>query len=256
MSPVRWIAFGAAALALPAACGFPTFSYAPSTGGSSAGGATTTSSESSSSSSTDTGGMGGAGPKPCHPLKDAVDCGPGERCTVVDKYMGTFGCVPLSATPKAPYQRCTNDSECTAGTICDYRTSVCDPFCDGIATCPSQRCVAASFNKGDNTELPIPGVTVCVAHCDPLKANACGAGATCAYDPSFFDFDCFFHTGKQPGQACQYINDCPPQYVCASTCSRWCHPAGSTGVECGGGSCLEFQNATFVYDGVEYGFCP
>lgn len=246
MSPLRWIALGAVLVATSAACGFPTFSFSTSSGGASTGGA---SSISSSSSSTG-GGVGGFGPKPCHALQDAVDCGANERCTVVDVNQGTLGCVPLAADVKAPRARCSNDDACPVGTFCDRRTAVCMPLCNGAASCAG-RCVPAETEN----KVTIPGVTVCTAHCNPTNPSACGLGAMCGYDPMALDFDCFFFAGKGPGEVCEFINDCPPTHVCVGTCEKWCHPADAFGEECQG-YCSPFANATFIYDMVEYGYCP
>jgi len=70
------------------------------------------------------------------------------------------------------------------------------------------------------------------------------------------DFDCFKWGGKHGGDACTYLADCEPGYVCgSSSCLAWCHPAGSNSSICGGTKCAQFSNLTPVYNSAIYGYC-
>jgi hypothetical protein len=68
------------------------------------------------------------------------------------------------------------------------------------------------------------------------------------------DFDCFVSLGKFYGDTCNF-GDCAPTLVCGGTCLQWCHPAGSTSLDCSGGNCKHFSNLSPMYDGDAYGYC-
>lgn len=270
MAWLHRIVFGAALAAGAAACGYPTFQYGTSTntggtggtggsgGASTSSSATTSSSSSSSSSSSTTSSTSSStgGPTPCTALDDVADCGANMRCAVVDTDKGTLGCVPIGSPTKKPYEACLDDTLCPAGTFCDQRTYTCMKLCNGAASCPG-KCVAAEADGG----VTVPGISVCTARCNPASTTSCGPNAVCAYDSTAIDFDCFARSGflgtmdKLPGETCMYLNNCPPSYVCAGACVKWCHPVDDFSSECGGGFCNAFSNATPIYMGNEYGYC-
>jgi hypothetical protein len=219
------------------------------------GGSTTFATGAGPSGSTSSTGTGGSGSKTCQVLHDTQDCGAGARCTIVDENTGTLGCVPLASMPLGKYDACTADTSCPAGTWCDQRTLVCDPFCATGDGCGSGQCVGASSGTKS-----IPGVNVCTAHCDPESASPCGTGSTCSYDDKVLDFDCFTAGAASVAGSCQSSLDCKKGLVCAvnamqvGTCYPWCHAAGTFGDCTGTFFCNEFTPA-FVYDGADYGYC-
>jgi len=248
-------------------CGYPSFQFDGGGGGgagnrdgghgAAGGGGTgsTTHATTTQSSASTTGGSGG-GSTTCHVLQDAADCGPRERCTIVDATTGTTGCVAVVTPSLAPYDACLGgDANCPAGTWCDRRTFVCMPFCQSAADCGGNDCVAA-HNPAGNT---VPGgISVCTANCDPVSAAPCGAGATCTYDALVVGgFDCFSTMGYASGHFCMHLNDCAPGLVCAGTsCARWCHPASTTSsADCGFAACTAFTNLMPTYGGATYGYC-
>ncbi len=196
-------------------------------------------------------GTGGSGSQTCQVLHDAQDCGATGRCTIVDESTGKLGCKPLAGAPLGKYDACTDDTRCPAGTWCDQRTSACAPFCATSSSCGSGHCVAAS-----NGAESIPGVSVCTAHCDPETAIPCGSGATCAYDTTALDFDCFVSGGTPLNGSCQTSPDCAKGLVCGisgttGTCLQWCKQNG----ECPAIDICDMFTPAFIYNGADYGYC-
>jgi hypothetical protein len=247
-------------LVATARCGYPDFQFTSGSGGggggssSNSGGGGENSSSSNHSSTTGMGTTTSTGGAPaCRVLHSATDCGPKERCTIVDEETGATGCVPVASHPLQPYDACSGDNDCPTGTWCDGRTGVCMPFCQSAQDCGGNDCTAAR-NSGQNT---VPGgVSVCVANCDPVIGDPCGQGATCTYDAQLGDMDCFVSLGRGFDDPCTTLSDCGVSYVCVgSTCQPWCHPAGEPSDDCFGGDCGMFSNLAPMYDGEVYGFC-
>ena len=264
ISPLRWIALGAALAAIPAACKSPEFKYDSTTGGqggslssSSSGAAGNAgtgglSSSSSSSSSSSTSSSSSGMPAMCRPLHDAEDCGADKRCTVKDENNGDTHCVAIQTPTKKKYEACLDDDSCPAGTWCDWRNDVCAPFCDDASDCVSVGggdCVAAKGKSGK-----VPAITICTANCDPAGLTSCGPGAACNYDNFLGSLDCFYSQKKGYGETCVFA-DCAPTLVCAGTCEYWCHPTNSLSDDCLGGYCQQDSGLTPTYNGEIYGFC-
>lgn len=269
ISPLKWIALGAALAAIPAACKSPEFKYGTTTdsstggqggslssgssgtagtaGSAGTGSSSTSSSSSSSSSSASSSGM----PAMCRPLHDAEDCGAGKRCTVLNENNGDTHCVAVQAPTKQKYESCVDDKNCPAGTWCDWRNAVCAPFCDVASDCVGDGDCVGAVN---GMSKKIPGITICTANCDPASLTSCGPGAACNYDNNLGSFDCFYSQKKGYAETCEFA-DCGPTLVCASgACEYWCHPIDSYSDDCFG-DCGHFSNLTPKYNGETYGFC-
>lgn len=227
MRRAGWMALGMVLALAAAQCGYPTFVF------------------------DGVGSTGGGGASSCQ------SCGASDRCTILDTSTGKTGCVPVSSSHLAPYAACpSGDGDCPAGTWCDGRTRVCMPFCAPGSTCKGGgSCVAASAGTA-----VVPGNYVCTAHCEPISAKPCGAGATCIYDPSVLDFDCFESNQIALSAVCSQPNDCASGLVCGfnqtlmqATCLEWCSPAGD--YTCAGSAyCTDFASPV-AYDGTSYGYC-
>ena len=120
-------------------------------------------------------------------------------------------------------------------------------------------CVPTSSNK--DTFTPIPGLKVCVAHCDPESTSPCGPGVTCVYDTQNKDLDCMSSGNIMPGGLCFYTGDCAKGLVCVpgfptGTCEQWCHPAGTDPPGCPAAKkhCLS-SSISVDYEGSTYGVC-
>lgn len=258
MSRLGWTTVGAAMVVVASThCTYPSFTF-DGAGGLGTGGATTSSTSHSSSSattsSTGSGGTGGMPPKMCNVVSQ--DCGPSERCTLVEPDKAITGCVAVSGAPLSSYDACPGgDHDCPKGTWCDGRTGVCMPFCASKSDCASgQNCVSASYDGS-----PITSVKVCVSHCEPVSADPCGTGATCAYDTSVLSFDCFTSGNIHWADMCMHAADCERGLVCVGSsssadCRYWCKTAGQLSADCLGAMCNPFSTPV-TYNGVEYGFC-
>jgi hypothetical protein len=237
------MALGVGLAVAAAGCGYPQFSF---TGAGGSGGA----------SSSHSGGGAGA---PCQVLHDTADCGASGRCTVVDTTTGALGCVTVSSSPQMQFDACTDDQMCAAGTWCNLLTLVCSPFCDSASGCGDGACIGAV----DASDTPIPGITVCTAHCDPIQASPCGSGATCVYDPDDSQFDCAASAFVPVDMSCEQSSDCGRGLVCAGDasgglCVPWCEPVNTQPDNCGGGYCDPLAGAgtsPITYDGTVYGYC-
>jgi hypothetical protein len=201
-------------------------------------------------------GMGGAGAGggggSCRLGQDAMDCAQTERCTLDDPKTGSTKCAPLAPAPTPAYSLCTSDVQCDRGTWCDSdRTGVCKPFCDDVVPCARGSCTEAQIGG-----QVVPGASACTAHCDPVTADACGPHVTCVWDAASDDTDCFVSQSIGLGKPCGSIGDCDRGLFCTTGghCGTWCHPAGQTSADCGGGACLPNGDSP-TYGGSVYGFC-
>ncbi len=253
MRPREWLALGVslvAAAAGPLGCGYPQFSFTGAGGSGGSGGATASSHHSAGA---------GAGTPGCQ-LLDDTSCPAGQKCTVENPGTGALGCVTVDAPPLGRFDACTDDQSCPPGTWCNLFTSVCSPFCTTSSDCKPGSCVPATDGNGN----PIPGVSICTAHCDPVLATPCGTGATCIDDPPEGDFDCAASGFVPVDGPCGQSSDCGRGLVCAGNtstdglCSYWCEPANSNAPDCYGTFCnaLTDENGNpITYGGATYGYC-
>ncbi len=249
-------------LVLFAACGFPDFQFdtegeggttssstgiGGGTGGTTAGG--------TGGTSTGTAGSGGT---PICSLYLAGDCGPNEKCTVLDPATGEIGC--SFAGPKHTFERCNNDSDCVEGTWCDLALHTCKPWCQSMTDCSFDggtyqgECVVALQQSGTQ----IPGSPKhCTANCEPISAAPCvkSDSVTCVFLGSGV-FDCARSQNYTEGTACDVL-DCAAGLACvgpdnSEECLYWCTPPAILG--CGFSNCIPL-NPVITYGGVEYGVC-
>ncbi len=201
----------------------------------------------------------------CTQLCGDVDCPTGSACTPIDG-RGTmicldecdpaaatrqcrmgYGCAPTMFGPAVCVPGCTDDTDCTGGTVCDPSggfagacyspdASVGDA-CTDDAMCPSGGfCFAEAFGGWPDGMCILFG-------CDATDGTGCPEGATCI-------------PGRRSGLCvsdCATDGDCRAGYRCADNAAlagtRYCAPvlaaadigqpcSGMDGVACAGGSCL------------------
>jgi hypothetical protein len=289
MSPTRLLS-AAATAALPlaaAACVFSASVLMPESvdGQGGAGGSSTTtsdtgttnagtgSSDTSASSGSVAGTTSSSGSTICpvtHPGGGECEYLPGqecgcsstEKCTILEESTGKSHC--LKAGDLGTGQECISDAACQEGTWCDHFTGTCERACNVVGDCViGAKCVSA---QNDTTGAAIPGLLICTANCEPIKAPQCGTGTTCAFDSSTAvqGFDCFVSGGKTEGAVCVAAKDCNKGLVCTkgatSTCQRWCTPVGTTFPATSNNctstrpKCIGFATP-FIRNSVEYGTC-
>jgi len=238
----EWMALGASLAAAAAGCGYPQFSFTGAGGG---------------AASSTSGGAGAA----CSVLDD-TSCGASSKCSVEDPGTGAVGCVAVDVKPVAAFDLCFDDAACPAGTWCNLLTSVCSPFCRSGASpgdCKAGTCIPATDGNGTN----IPGIEVCTAHCDPVTASPCGAGASCDYDP-VDGFDCAAAGLSAEYGACVQSTDCGQDLVCVTdgsiggTCMYWCAIGDTSPGACSKTNCMPLVDPNMnpiTYDGATCGYC-
>jgi hypothetical protein len=189
-------------------------------------------------------------------------CMDGDKCTILEEATGKSRC--LDAGNQGPGKLCTSDASCQEGTWCDHFTSTCVKICSSVANCVTgAKCIAA---PNGTTGAAIPGLLICTANCEPIKAPQCGTGTTCAFDNSTAvqGFDCFVSGGKTEGAVCAASKECNKGLVCVkgatSTCQRWCtavdttFPNASNNCTTARPKCVGFTTP-FIRNSVEYGTC-
>ncbi|NUP10223.1 MAG: hypothetical protein HOW73_29590 [Polyangiaceae bacterium] len=200
------------------------------------------------------GGAGGEAPtNPCAGGLWPDVCGDGLKCTLATPSQGLDGgitCGPKGSA--AAWSVCASDADCADGTWCDASTSVCKPWCTDAGDCPSgAACVSA--RRTDDT--PVPGLTVCTAHCRPDAPTArCGPGANCVIVSSGSpEGDCAAAGETQAGCPCSKDADCAVGLRCASdrTCRAWC--SLDEAASCPGSFTCE--QPSVAYDGTDFGSC-
>jgi hypothetical protein len=181
------------------------------------------------------------------------DCPEGEKCVPYSSTGGNWDankCVPVTGSG-SPGDACTYGGtveatdDCDGTSICwdvmlvdDQPIGTCTPFCTGLPDAPS---------CGPDTTCLIGyegSVNVCINLCDPL-AQDCGAGLGCYWEGEAFV--CVATPGElELGDACEFINDCPPGGFCAAAaqlpacagdgcCTAYCSIVGAdcpAGTEC------------------------
>jgi hypothetical protein len=207
------------------------------------------------------GGAGGATAPSCSPY-DADSCDAGQTCTVADEALGLDGgtiCTDAGDNPIGA--ACTQPTDCVAGAHCDRVTGTCKAFCEGLTDCDGADCLAATSQAG----LEIPGIKVCLIHCNPQTAEGCDSSAgdvSCVFRPDVDTVDCFIAGDGQINAPCELDADCDVGLGCISPgqgsfCQPWCTD--------GAGNVCEHPDAFFaicvprapavVVDDVEYGGC-
>lgn len=180
----------------------------------------------------------------------------GGSCPAADHQCYQGFCIPPGH--KGNGAPCGNNAQCR-GTYCT--DNLCTQQCSGAKPCPSGTTCVGGFCQGaeSGTACKIQSdcpVTlscqegVCIEPCDPIAAEACGAGLACrwAYDATTGAINgvCDPGTGNGPGQGCHSLtNPCRPDLVCALgggtelTCHSDCRVQGASGVGCGAGETCE-----------------
>jgi len=213
-----------------------------------------------------TSGQGGGGAEPTC-LPPAQGCGTDEKCTLVDEAAGVpagLGCV--EAGPRSAFAPCDADAVCGAGLWCDYTTAVCKPLCNVAGlSCGAEACAVGRDSAG----LPLAGLGVCLANCQPLASNdkPCSddAAVTCFYRADELAFDCGQGAELPWPSSCTSHLDCGYGLGCIQNqCRDWCPTIGS---ECfgtkGDGSwyCENFMPcgtctaSGLTYEGAPLGVC-
>ncbi len=210
------------------------------------------------------GGQGGETPPDCV-LGALGDCGPGEKCAVVDPQTGEVAC--SAAGNGAPWSLCQTDTNCPELTYCDALTRVCKPLCDSADDCAGEgRCVGAVAALGE----PIPGLSLCTSGCSPLTGAPChlGAGdvACVPHNPGddVTSLDCVASAGGPVDTPCgmqtatSSQSDCAHGLVCVAVggdnaCKSWCTAPGQQ-AECAAGETCTDTGLTS--QGQALGVCP
>jgi len=278
MTMRRFEILAGSALAFVVACG-----DSEQTGGAGSGGAPVTAGNggggagAGAGGTASDGGSGGAAPAACQ--LPAEGCDASQKCSIVDTALGIpagLGCV--DAGDGVAFSACDADEACAAGLFCDYSTAVCKPFCDlaGFSCVGDAACVTGRDSAG----LPIQGLNLCVANCDPqaVAVNPCGDddGATCYFREDVQELDCGANDNLDWGSGCTSSRQCQPGLGCfanttgtsqATMCLDWCGGVGAPNA-CYGSSgdgdffCIGFEPcgpcAATGYDGptgVSLGSC-
>lgn len=212
------------------ACG--SVSSGPGGGGASsaaAGGAAGSGGEGAAAGAAAGGAGGSGGGSACTPPDEG--CAGSDKCTIVDEALGVPGGLGCAvAGPRGPFEPCDADAVCAAGLWCDYTTAVCKPLCNvGELGCEARDdCV---FGR-DSAGLPIPGLGVCLAQCNPIAAavNPCAdhPDTTCFYRVDEGAFDCGLSGDKPWPNVCNSHQECAYGLGClGGTCRDWCPTLGA-----------------------------
>ena len=225
--------------------------------GAGTGGASTGAASSSTGSSTSIGELPTGSDTGVVPTTEAATTGPmdgdacdpwapmcpeGSKCAAYAMDEGATWdankCVPAgSGTPGmgciATGSGTSGEDTCAVGAMCwdvdpEKLTGVCFALCGGSKQAPS--CPPGSSCLSTNGGA----VNVCVAECDPLIVDQCDG--VCVLDPVGGQFICLLDAsdGTTVGDACDYINACPPGSLCDD-------PLRSTTCDAdAGGCCLAY----------------
>lgn len=153
----------------------------------------------------------------------AQDCPEDEKCVAWSSMGDTWDankCVSLLGTGKIG-DECTyggaalGTDDCDVGHMCYYTNAdsvgSCVPLCGGtpdVPTCPE----AFNCSIANDGSLPL-----CVYRCDPLLQDCQIADTGCFWDGAKFNCD---PAGELlETEACAYINDCSPGYLCLEATS-------------------------------------
>jgi len=144
-------------------------------------------------------------------------------------------CSPIAEDPDAVGEPCTAEESatsgvdsCEAGAMCwgvdDELNGYCNPLCGGSLedlTCPDEYACSVSSSSV---------VAVCLETCSPLGDDCDQPELACFAINN--EFGCIVPGRGQPGDACDFINDCDPQSACIgapspscesdSCCAAWC----------------------------------
>ncbi|MGH1344156.1 MAG: hypothetical protein ACRBN8_21535 [Nannocystales bacterium] len=159
------------------------------------------------------------------------DCGGTSKCVPIPsgelRYSGRQ-CVSVGSEPGLAGDVCSPGGGfdgCDYGLMCylvnaDTEEGICTPLCEGTEDEPT--CAAAGTACFD--EVP-----VCMAQCDPLMPDACGAGQTCACTNADGPCQCVQQATlpAEPLEDCGFPGECADGLACA--------PTGS--LDCTGASC-------------------
>lgn len=189
-------------------------------------------------------------------------CSSTEKCTILEEATGKSHC--LKAGNLGTGQKCVSDAACQEDTWCDHFTGTCVKICSVVGNCVAgAKCISA---PNAAISASIPGLKICTANCEPIKAPQCGTGVTCAFDNSAAvqGFDCFVSGLKKEGDTCAASTECNKGLICVkgtpNTCQRWCSPvktvfpATANNCTTARPNCIGF-GVPFTRNGVEFGSC-
>ncbi len=185
------------------------------------------------SAASTTGPMDGDACDPWAPM-----CPEGSKCAAYASDEGAAWdankCVPAGeGTPGmgciATGSATSGQDTCAAGGMCwdvdpEKLTGVCFALCGGSKQAPICPPGSSCFSTNGGV------VNLCVAECDPLVLGQCDG--VCVLDPVGVQFICLLDAsgGTKVGDACDYINACPPGSLCDS-------PTRSTACDANAGGC-------------------
>ncbi len=152
------------------------------------------------------------------------DCPQGEKCTVWANDGGSAWnstrCVPVSDTPQSVGETCTVEGsavtgidDCELGALCwdvdpKSLTGTCEAFCSGTVEAPE--CA-----DGHVCTISSGPLALCLPTCHPL-ANDCLADEVCVPVNDHWTCTESATMDGTPGSACEFINACGPDTVCAA----------------------------------------
>ena len=210
--------------------------------------------------------QGGAGGASCDPAV-AESCEQGLQCVVVQDALGVNGgtaCQPPGDQPASSV--CSAHSDCALGLLCEQITQTCKAPCSSSVDCDGAACVEAFTTAG----LPIPGIKLCLAECDPVENTLCaaaGAEVSCVYRADLEAFDCARAGDGAANTQCDAQAECAVGLGCLEVngqtgCLNWCEYDGQGTEPCTAaeapGAVLAIcvpQLPSIASNGVEYGAC-
>ena len=127
------------------------------------------------------------------------------KCVPAGTGMPGMGCIAEGSAT-------SGQDTCAVGGMCwdvdENLTGVCFALCGGTQKQPSCPPGSSCFSTNEGV------VNLCVAKCDPLIVDQCDG--VCVLDPVGLQFICLLDASgtTQVGDACEFINECPPSSVC------------------------------------------
>jgi cysteine-rich repeat protein len=197
----------------------------------------------------------------CELVSPQSGCEGTQACDIVTDD-GETGCRDVTGSGTSN-SHCATDTACSAGYTCVGDLAIpddteCMRFCNTDANCngDGSRCL---IELADGDGNPIPDVTLCTNHCEPLTQNGCPSGQGCIiFDDGPDDFtDCEVMGNRLDGQSCTETEQCMEGSICVGTivgaeCASMCEVGDSCPT---GGVCGPFSTPVII-SGIEIGVCP
>ena len=181
--------------------------------------------------------LGGPGMGTCNPMPPSCGCQPGQACDIATD--GIAACYPSNYIP--PSTSCEGLGVCEPGYTC---IAGCKKFCKQSSDCPvpGAACIPVESHSGGF----VPGMKICLDHCQPWDVSSCYGGLICTLNTQYNDFMCY--PGGNSKASCQHTGQCAPAHVClapegssSGTCYKWCRSNG----DCAGKSCTNMGIASW-----------